>query len=180
MLSRTIIFALSLVLAGPAAAELLRCKAADGRMIYTDNPTLCPGAKPFEPKGEVQTAPSATPTPRQTAPASRLQRARARKRSDEAQEGEALRWKQRKVAKEQELETIQARREQIREYVTWCNRGNSVTTRDKSGIKRTVPCSEIRKEFGVLDEREASVRHYLESELPEECRRAGCLPGWLR
>ena len=55
-----------------------------------------------------------------------------------------------------------------------------MTTRDKAGIKRAVPCSEIRGEFDVLDQREARVRNYLENELPEECRRAGCLPGWLR
>jgi hypothetical protein len=180
MFTRTIVFVVAFALAGPAAADLLRCKAADGRMIYTDNPALCPGAKPFEPKGAIQTAPSEASKARESAPAARLERARARERSAAAQEGEALRWKQRKVASEQELETIQARREEIREFVTWCNRGNVVTTRDASGIKRTVPCSEIRKEFGLLDEREARVRHYLENELAEECRRAGCLPGWLR
>ena len=180
MLTRVIILAGILALATPAAAELLRCKAADGRMIYTDNPALCPGAKPFEPKGAVQTAPSPTPASREVAPSSRIERARARQRQAEAQEGEALRWKQRKEAKEQELASIRARRDEIREYVTWCNRGNIVTTRDEAGIKRTVPCSEIRKEFGVLDAREARVRNYLENELPEECRKAGCLPGWLR
>ncbi len=172
---------LALLLAAPAAADLLRCKNAEGKMIYTDKPELCPGAKPFEPKGEIQTQPSPSTSPAApSTPSVRLERARQRQRQAAAEEGEALRWKQRKESKEQELASIAARRAEIREYVAWCNRGNIVTTRDKAGIKRTVPCAEIRKEFGVLDEREARVRNYLENELPEECRRAGCLPGWLR
>ena len=46
---------LLLALSAPAAADLLRCKNAEGKTIYTDKPELCPGAEPFEPKGEIQT-----------------------------------------------------------------------------------------------------------------------------
>lgn len=171
--------ALGLVMpAPPAEAELLRCKDAHGKTIYTDKPELCPGAKPFEPKGEIQAAP-----PR-TAPASRgpsaLERARERQRAYDAEAGEAKRWQRKKQESEQELARIRERREELAEFVTWCNRGNQVITRDKAGIKRTMSCKNIRKQYEDLDGDEARVQAYLDEGLAEECRRSGCLPGWIR
>ena len=45
-----------LVFAAPAAADLLRCKGPDGKVIYTDKADVCPGADPFEPTGVIQRA----------------------------------------------------------------------------------------------------------------------------
>ena len=110
MLRICITLGLALAVAAPAAGQLLRCKDAEGKTIYTDKPELCPGAEPFEPKGEIQTPVEAAPTPAaRTGTSDRLERARQRERQAAAEEGEALRWKQKKLAKEQELASIQAR-----------------------------------------------------------------------
>lgn len=170
----------TLLAAGAASAELLRCAGADGRTIYTDNPALCPGANPFEPKGEVHGIEPAAPVHPAAREPSRLERSQRRRRVEEAQAAEAARWKQKKLEKEQELEQVLARREQMRELVSHCNRGGQALTLDDAGIKRRVSCSVVREEFSSLDTREASVRSYLEEGLAEECRRAGCLPGWIR
>jgi hypothetical protein len=170
----------SLLASGAASAELLRCADANGRTIYTDNPSLCPGADPFQPKGEVHgiepdaAVPPAAPEP------SRRERSQRRRRVAEAEAAEAARWKQKRLEKEQELEQILARREQMRELVSHCNRGGQAITLDDAGIKRRLSCSVVREEFDSLDTRESSVRSYLHEGLQEECRRAGCLPGWIR
>jgi len=162
------------------AAELLRCAGADGRTIYTDNPALCPGATSFEPKGEVHGIDPAPPAHRAAPPTSRRERQHKRRRVAEAEAAEAARWQQKKLEKEHELEQILARREQMREIVSHCNRGGQALTLDDAGIKRRVSCSVVREEFHSLDTREASLRGYLADGLQEECRRAGCLPGWIR
>jgi hypothetical protein len=165
-----------------AQAELLRCKGPDGRMIYTDDKSRCPGADPFEPSGEVQRAeePESSGAASRAPLDDRVERARARRRAAEAEQGEARRWRQKREEAEQQLEHLARRRLELDEFVTWCNRGGSVVTRDVAGIKRNVPCRTIRAEFEELDTKEAKVRAYLESGLAEECRRAGCLPGWIR
>jgi hypothetical protein len=50
-------------------------------------------------------------------------------------------------------------------------------TRDDAGIQQVVNCSELKREFHALERQEAAARDYLATGLPEECRRAGCLPG---
>lgn len=164
-----------------AAAELFRCEGPDGRTIFTDNKARCPGREPFEPEGEVQKA-----TPSSEAPAAverglaaRKARAEARKRAYEAQEAEARRWRDVKQQREAALRELLEEREALEEFVTWCNRGGYVTRRDDAGIKRRVSCTKIQADYDALDEIEAKARAKLEA-LPEECRRAGCLPGWIR
>lgn len=170
-------------LAAAAEADLLRCMGPDGKWIYTDNKALCPEAKPFEPKGEIQ---STRPAPEQAPAAApensvkdRLRRAEARRRAAEAEEAEAQSWRDKKSQIEQTLERIQDRRTYLEKFVTLCNRGGLVFARDDAGIKRTVKCSSIKSQYANLEGEEAKARKDLER-LPEECRRAGCLPGWLR
>ena len=64
--------------------------------------------------------------------------------------------------------------------MSYCNRGAYITTRDDAGIQQVVNCSELRREFHDLEAKEAAGRDYLANGLAEECRRAGCRPGWLR
>jgi hypothetical protein len=168
--------------AAPARAELFRCELPDGQTIYTDSKAKCPGADPFEPKGEVQKAAERdAPGAASRAPLEdRRERAQARERAAEAEAGEARRWRQKREESEQALEQIRQRRTDLDDFVTWCNRGGSVVTRDDAGIKRSVPCKQIRSEYEDLDGEETKVRAYLDSGLAEECRKAGCLPGWIR
>ena len=161
-----------------ARGDLLRCPGPDGNIIFTDDPSVCPGAEPFEPSGTVHSVKPVAPAAigRQQ----RLEAMERRRLMDEAEAGEIERWQLKKRTKEEELRDIASRREQLLGLVTWCNRGGRVVTYDDAGIKRAVRCSEVKKELKALEQQEASVRHYLKHELAEECRRAGCLPGWIR
>jgi hypothetical protein len=164
-----------------ADAELLRCKGPDGRTIYTDDKARCPGSKPFEPDAAVHKAdPRNTPAASRAPLGDRRDRAEARRRAAEAEAGEARRWRQKKEQSEDALRALGERRVELHQFVAWCNRGGSVVTRDDAGIKQNVPCNQIRAEHAALDDEERKVRAYLDSGLAEECRRAGCLPGWLR
>jgi hypothetical protein len=55
-----------------------------------------------------------------------------------------------------------------------------VFARDAAGVKERIPCSQLHARLAALDAQQTALRNYLEHELPEECRRAGCLPGWVR
>ena len=173
-----------LFLAGPARADLLRCVGPGGKMIYTDDKSVCPGAKPFEPKGEIQiqtrTSPAAAEgETAEDAFASRRRRAEQRRRAAEIEESEAQSWRDKKSDLEKSLEKTHERRLYFEKFLTLCNRGGSVITRDESGIKRTVKCSSIRKQHASLSKDEDRTKSKLDG-LPEACRRAGCQPGWIR
>jgi hypothetical protein len=43
-----------------------------------------------------------------------------------------------------------------------------------------VKCNELSTRLAELDGEESRLREYLASGLEEECRRAGCEPGWIR
>jgi hypothetical protein len=165
-------------LATAAHAELFRCTGPDGKTIFTDQKHTCPGADASEPEGVVHRA--ETPeSPKRDADVVPAARASEPQASDAAEQAEAL-WKQKKRDAEQRVEQIQARRDWIRKYVSYCNRGAWVTTRDEAGIQQVVNCTELHREFKALETQEAAAREYLATGLRDECRRAGCLPGWLR
>jgi hypothetical protein len=169
---------LVMTVARDARGDLLRCPGPDGNIVYTDDPSVCPGAEPFEPAGKLHSVEPVAP-----ASLSRQRRLEAIERQrlmDQAEAGEIERWQLKKRTKEEELRSIALRREELLGLVTWCNRGGRVVTYDDAGIKQAVRCSDVKKELKALDRQEASVHHYLKHELAEECRRAGCLPGWIR
>ena len=166
------------VFATAADAELFRCTDADGKAVYTDRKDTCPGAEETEPQGVVHhaetpeaPAPDAGVAPAAPAPA------RAR---ESAEEVAAADWKQKKRVAEQQVDVIHERREFIKRYLSYCNRGAWVTTRDESGNKEVVNCTELHSEFNALEAKEAAAREYLATGLADECRRAGCKPGWVR
>ena len=164
-------------LASATHAELFRCTGPDGKTIFTDQKHTCPGADASEPAGVVHHA--ETPeVPKRDAdvPAARSSEPQA---PDVDEQAEEL-WKQKKRDAEQRVEQLHARRDWIRKYVGYCNRGAWVTTRDEAGIQQVVNCTELHRELTALETQEASAREYLATGLREECRRAGCLPGWLR
>jgi len=89
-------------------------------------------------------------------------------------------WRQRKQQKQDELEALEGKVEHLREMVTWCNHGGEVVRTDDIGMKHGVSCDDVRSEYETLETRIAAVKHYLDEEIEEECRRSGCLPGWIR
>jgi hypothetical protein len=68
----------------------------------------------------------------------------------------------------------------VRRAATQCNRGASLYTENDTGIRRGYSCDRVREEFDALERAERELRAYLDGGLEEECRRAGCLPGWVR
>jgi hypothetical protein len=145
-------------------------------MIYTDQKSTCPGSEPSQPTGVVHRAPAAEA--RESEPVSPLA-SPGTSISEDAADASAE-WKQKKVAAEEKVAKIRARHDWLKGYVSYCNRGAYITTRDDAGIQRVVNCSELKREFHDLERQEADAREYLATGLPEECRKAGCLPGWLR
>ncbi|HXK22170.1 MAG TPA: DUF4124 domain-containing protein [Myxococcota bacterium] len=164
---------------GGAAADLLRCQGADGRVVYTDDKSVCPDSQPYQPGAAVQEV--STPAARDPA-AGDASRARAQQheKNGQADSAQAAVWRQRRMEKEDELRQATSEYDYLKSYVAFCNRGNYVFTDDDTGIKTQVSCRDLNARLAALDVRVQGLRDYLDRELPEECRRAGCLPGWLR
>jgi hypothetical protein len=169
---------LALAAAPGARADLLRCPGPDGNIIYTDDASICPGVEPYEPAGQVHSVEPVEPATigRQR----RLEAIERQRLRGQAEAGEIERWQLKRRVKQEELQNIASRREDLLELLVWCNRGGRLVTYDDAGIRQTVRCSDVKKELKSLEQQEARVRHYLQNELAEECRRAGCLPGWIR
>ena len=160
-----------------AAAGLLRCQGPDGRTVYTDDKSVCPDSQPYEPAAAVPEV----STPSRDPAAGDASRARAvREREEQTSSAQAAAWRQRRMDKEDELRRATSEYDYLKSYVAFCNRGNYVFTDDDSGIKTQVSCRDLSARLAALDTRVQGLRDYLDRELPEQCRRAGCLPGWLR
>jgi hypothetical protein len=157
-------------------ADLYRCPGADGGTVFTDNPGACPGAREHQPSAVIQKVPSAPPARAARRPATAGRAAM----QQQAEADRARAWRQKKTQKEQELRALTSRRDDLLEYVSWCNRGGELIRRDPSGLNRKVSCGQVRGELGSLETQMATVQAYLDEGLEEECRRAGCLPGWIR
>jgi len=170
------------LVAGPAAAELFRCQGPDGRTIYTDQKDTCPGAKPFEPSGVVPSAPTparpeelAPDGPAEATPAATGHSPHADQADAEA--AMAQQWQDRKRAVLDQIAQIQARREGMRKYVNHCKWRDYVATRDEAGVEQVVNCSEFRREFAALDEREGGRARIPERRPPRGVPRGGLSTG---
>jgi hypothetical protein len=157
-------------------AELLRCTGPDGKVIYTDKKSVCPDAQPFQPTAVLQGIEPQDPS----AATERKSRAALREQQADDQAGEEQRWRELRRAKEDELREVRAEHDHLAGFVAWCNHGGALTVRDDSGMKSSVRCEELRDRMATLTARQAALEDYLERQLPDECRRAGCLPGWIR
>jgi hypothetical protein len=89
-------------------------------------------------------------------------------------------WRRKQTAAREKLADVEQRWESRRDMVNGCNRGSVWWGKDESGIRQNIPCEDLRKELAALEEQRAALLAYVEGGLAEECRRAGCLPGWLR
>jgi hypothetical protein len=179
----------ALVVAGasapPAAAEIYRCTRPDGAVVYSDNKANCPGAGKHEPSGRLQTLSEdaeTAPVPGSAEPAEQAMQPApdAPAHNAEDQRGQKAHWQQLKRTKEAELRALEERHAQIGRFVAACNRGQRIISRDATGIKYGVSCDRIRAEHAETLKLQAPLREYIETGLAQDCRRAGCLPGWLR
>jgi hypothetical protein len=160
--------------AGLAGAELYRCRRADGSLVYSDAASACPGSDPHQLSGEVQSTPTAVP------PAAQARAGGGAALERRLEEAQAARWRQRREDAEQKLREAEERAAYLLGFVAHCNHGRRILSEDVDGVRTPIRCVEIRDELAALESQAAELRAYLEEGLAEECRREGCLPGWLR
>ncbi len=169
-----IVFALTIALSTSAAAELYRCTDASGREIFTGDPHACRGkAERHETQRQIQRSgpASVAPLPR------RVPRMRP---GGPPNHGAASLWQRKKAEAEEQYRKLDAELPRWARLQANCNRGAETWYTDDAGIKHTIPCSELAAEHERARAEHARLRAYLEEGLEEECRRAGCLPGWIR
>jgi hypothetical protein len=171
------LLALGISFAPLARAELFRCEQPGGRVIYTDSATKCAGAAPHEPRGAVQTI--AAPVPAQSAPSAPPPRAAPKTRAS-MEAARAAEWRQKKRDAEEALGLLGVREEDLAPFLRICNRGGTLYNERDNGLRRRVSCTQLRDEISDLQAQSAKLRAYLDHKLDADCRRAGCLPGWLR
>lgn len=165
---------LALSAVGIAHAELYRCVDPSGHVRFTNDPAACPGTEPHEPDAgiqRIQRAP-APAGPAATRPSPDV--------PADPSAGQEAAWRARLAQARAEREELGAAVDHLREIVAWCNRGGSVAQKDASGLRHRVKCADVRSEYDQKEARLRSLDQYLQEGIHEECRRAGCLPGWLR
>lgn len=168
----------ALFAAPSARAELFRCEDAAGRVTYSDDRHGCKKASPHQPRRRLQesTAPKA--------PAARARRMtpRSRSASDVTHANQAAEglWRQKRVKAERALADAERQIPQLDIIVTRCNRGGDVWVTDDAGLKHGVSCDQIQAARDKARSESARLRAYLDKGIEEECRKAGCLPGWIR
>ncbi len=170
-------FLLTAVLALAASeagqAEIYKCTGVDGKTLFTSDHSQCPGAERHQSSGRVEKVPVQSRSSVRRAPA------RLRRGVGSVAGNEAL-WRGKKLRAEAELQGIEGRLEYMRQAVGWCNRGHSLYAEDEMGIRRSYDCQDVQNEFEQLKARMSGLRLYLDEGLEDECRRSGCLPGWIR
>ncbi len=167
-----ILILLSLSAASPAAAEMYKCKGSDGKTLYTSDPSQCPGKKAHDLQGQVQSVERSTP------PASRRPGPTASPGFADSERGQ---WLQKKLEAEAALREGRARLGYLQRMVTACNRGAELYVEDDdTGIRSGYPCHLVKEDHAAAVQTVERAEHYLAEGLEEECRRAGCLPGWIR
>lgn len=159
------------VLPQAARASMYECKGPDGKTLYTSNASLCPGASVHVPTGHVvhthDTAEPAAPSGRNAVSAA-------------DQQALAAPWRAKKQHAEARLQKVSALLTKLDKAEGWCNRGNSLYREDENGIRHDYSCKKVRSRQQALSQEQAKLQKYLSGGLAEECRKAGCLPGWIR
>ena len=163
------------LVAGAARADLYKCQGADGKTLFTSDRSQCPGAEAHQPSGHLQrahssSAPPAPAPPPSTHPAS----------SAADDEAEAQAWRARRANAQSALKQTESQLDTLREVAGWCNRGHDIYAEDQDGLRHGVDCEDIDANERALRREQKRLEDYLAGGLEEECRRSGCLPGWIR
>jgi hypothetical protein len=166
---------LLLALAAAAHAETYKCQGPDGKMLFTSDRSKCPQASLHESSGQLQRSQGAD-----EAPPARPRETSSHARSAFEEEAEAQVWRAKRANAQAELAQTAARLETLHQVAGWCNRGQEVWTEDADGLRHDIDCDDIEQRERTLRREHARLAAYLAEGLEEECRRAGCLPGWIR
>ena len=89
-------------------------------------------------------------------------------------------WRRKRSESQQQLSQLERQLKHARWMAKGCNRGSDWYRKDESGIRQHVSCNEVKARLGRLENEHRAMQEYLRSGIEEECRRAGCLPGWIR
>jgi hypothetical protein len=163
--------------AAPAGAEIYRCQGPDGKTVYSSDPAACPGTLPHAPERSLQRVGGGSRGADPAAPAPAGPQAEDGAQGEDAQ---AAMWKRKRLEAEAELRDLDRNLPELKEVVSWCNRGGELVLEDKVGVREDYSCDEALAAYEKLGARQRELRRYLASGLADECRRAGCLPGWIR
>jgi hypothetical protein len=175
----------ALLLGAPARAEMYRCTGPGGEPVFTSDASACPGAKPHAPHREVQHAPSAPawsgdPTLAADGPGRVGRGAAPAPLAPDSEDAQAAMWRRKRTQAQEELRGLQRGEGELREIVSWCNRGGELVVEDEVGLRDRYDCADAREAYERASARLRELRAYLAGGLEDECRRAGCLPGWIR
>jgi hypothetical protein len=89
-------------------------------------------------------------------------------------------WRRKRTQAAEELRGLERGADELKEIVSWCNRGGELVVEDDVGLRDRYDCQDARKAYEQASVRRRELRAYLGGGLEDECRRAGCLPGWIR
>jgi hypothetical protein len=156
---------------------MFRCEGPDGGTIYTSDRSKCPRAEPHQSSGRIQRS---TGVAEGRARAKRPHATSPARRAAIDEEAEAQVWRAKRGKAEAELRRARQQLETAHEVAGWCNRGHEVWATDQDGLRRGVDCNEVKRDEQKLRTLTEGIESYLAEGLEEECRRAGCLPGWVR
>jgi hypothetical protein len=172
----------ALGLAGAAHAEIFKCHGPNGDVRFTSDSSQCPNAVKHEPDAQaVQRAEPAEAPLVSARPGALAKPKRSPAKAAETASGSESQWRQKKRAAQTRQRELEAHVTYLKRVVNWCNRGNSLWKEDDAtGLREDVSCKDVDAKYSELREEKAEVERYLAEGLEEECRRAGCLPGWVR
>lgn len=165
------------LVAGSADAEIYKCVGPDGKTFFTSDRTACKGAQPHVLKKKVQNVldDRSSPVRRNGGPP-----ARPAPRAASPGDGLESMWRRKRPAAEEELRQLGQQLQNMNSVIRSCNRGGEWYQTEESGIRKHIPCEELRERQAKLGQRQADLTEYLKNGLEDECRRAGCQPGWVR
>jgi hypothetical protein len=160
------------------AGELLTYRTPDGNMGITDNPKLVP------PGSQILRRDPETPqqgeTSRDPVPPAAARRSLPTTRSGDADPdvAAAARWRQRlRQARQEEERAAHALEQAERDYRS-CRHRENFGSSYQAHIPGETTCDEAPVVAAQHEYERAKA--YAEDGIEDECRRAGCLPGWLR
>jgi Domain of unknown function (DUF4124) len=167
--------------ATPGAAEIYRCPGPDGKPTFTSDPASCPGAERHDPSRDVQRIQQEPePSPLEAEPGAPGAPDPGAEAAPQGEDAQAAMWQRKRSEAEQELRQIERSYGELEEIVTWCNRGGDLVVEDHVGVREDYSCDDARESYERASGRRKELKGYLAGGLEEECRRAGCLPGWVR
>jgi hypothetical protein len=160
------------LLAPAAGAGIYKCTSADGSVHYTSDASHCESAEPQVLKRDLQRV--------LTDDTSRGAGMRPAARRPAGGDGLEAMWRSKRPKAEQDLAELEKKLARMKNVVRSCNRGGEWYRTSESGIREHVSCDELHAQYAELQQEHQKLVEYLADGLEDECRRAGCQPGWIR